>query len=310
LATNGGPLGSVRVIASALAALACASGCLGSSSPDPERTGAEAEAVTGGEPDARDPSVVALVSGGAAFCSGTLVAPRVVLTAAHCVGFSLADLRIAFGSDPQAAESLAVVASHVHPDFDPVAHSDDIALLLLEAAAPPEASPLPLMTERLDGFVGAPLRFVGFGMTDASDAGARTKHDGTSVISAVQARSFSFSAGPSHPCGGDSGGPAFVTVAGREIVAGLTAAGDPGCAGGAIDTRVDPYVADFIRPYLDATAAGAAPPRAGGCALGVGASKAVESATLALAVAMAMTRRRRRDAGETVARVIDPSMAN
>src|SRR5438105_10159591 len=43
------------------------------------------QAITGGVEDAGDPAVVALLAGGHVTCSGVLVAPRLVITAGHCL---------------------------------------------------------------------------------------------------------------------------------------------------------------------------------------------------------------------------------
>ena len=50
-----------------------------------EALGAAGSAIVGGAEDAEHPAVVALTFQGQAFCSGALIAPTVVLTAAHCL---------------------------------------------------------------------------------------------------------------------------------------------------------------------------------------------------------------------------------
>jgi hypothetical protein len=64
---------------------------------------------------------------------------------------------------------------------------------------------------------------------------------------------------PSQPCDGDSGGPAFATIGGVEVVVGVTSSGDAQCSQGGHDTRVDAYTS-FLSPWLRATAEGAAGP--------------------------------------------------
>ena len=66
-------------------ALALVVGCGGSPL---ERVGSGSSAIVGGEEDPGDPAVVAIYaasSAGSALCTGEVIAPRVVLTAAHCI---------------------------------------------------------------------------------------------------------------------------------------------------------------------------------------------------------------------------------
>jgi hypothetical protein len=46
---------------------------------------ASTRAVTAGTADDGDDAVVALLMDGFAYCTGTAIAPRVVVTAAHCI---------------------------------------------------------------------------------------------------------------------------------------------------------------------------------------------------------------------------------
>ena len=214
-------------------------------------------AITGGTPTSVDLGVAALVQGGTLICTATLVAPRVLLTAAHCVpDGALPDAF--FGSAPASGGAqLHVLAVLRDPSFDPATLSDDIAMALLDDEAPAGATPWPLPPA--PPTAGLAIRLVGFGRTAPADTTAPEKRVGTASIASVSASAFEFSPSPSQTCTGDSGGPAFATFAGVEAIVGVTSSGDPGCAQSATDVRVDAY-ASFIAPWLAATAEGAAGP--------------------------------------------------
>ena len=197
-----------------------------------------------------DANVAALVSGSTLVCTATLVSPRVLLTAAHCVPDAPPDA--VFGADPARGTRVRVLAVKRHPTFDAKTLADDVAMLLLESA--PGATPATLAST-IDA--GLAIRLVGFGKTSASDTSPPLERVGTSTIASLGAKDFSFGPSPSQTCGGDSGGPAFATIGGVEVLVGVTSSGDTACASMARDVRVDAYRA-FIDPWLAQTAAGAA----------------------------------------------------
>jgi hypothetical protein len=243
----------------AMGLLATIAAC--SSPGSAEATATVAAPITNGAPDSGDPSVVAIVQNGGINCSGTLIAPSVVLTAAHCLyGQSPAALEVVLG--PSLAHSSATIAAdalRIDPGFDPVTMVADIGLVHL--SSPATAPPATVFPGPLDpSFVGRTVRIVGFGRTSAGDAAPPSKHQGTSTVASVDSQAFTFGPSPSLTCFGDSGGPAFLTVGGTEYLVGVTSAGDPQCDTLSTDTRVDVFVGVFIAPNVAAstTAVGAA----------------------------------------------------
>jgi hypothetical protein len=223
-------------------------------------------AIVGGSADADDPSVGALVTWEPAcaqpptvICTAFLVAPRVAITAGHCVD----DLRggasaVFFGSDVAGAGTYVDVARAIaHPGFDPTTREYDVGLLVLAQAA--SVAPIAIETATIDDVaIGSTIRAIGFGITSADDlayATAGVRRTGTLALRTIGTLDFEAGASPSMTCRIDSGGPVLAMIGGREVLVGITAGGDAACVDRARNMRVDAVLADFLQPALDAVAA-------------------------------------------------------
>ena len=230
-------------------------------------------AIVGGTEDSQDPAVVGIGARRvdcearlAVHCSGTLIAPRLVLTAAHCVAGPSADgtLEVLFGRDvaDPAAIFGRVAGVQVHPDYRADGDPADLALLLLADSAP--VPPVVLNAAALDGSsVGQSVRLVGFGQTGPTGDPPGRKRSGTAALSEVHSTQLRIVPGPSLSCHGDSGGPLLSTASGSELLIGVITTGDPGCAAYGLNVRLDAFLRDFILPGV-AWAQTAAPPRTEG----------------------------------------------
>jgi secreted trypsin-like serine protease len=178
-------------------------------------------------------AIVTIIGSRGTFCTGSLIAQDLVLTAAHCV-LPGADYRIIIpGETPPRLLDVRRLASH--PQFSVqgiLAHraSADVALLQLASPLPPRKAPAPLGAPAIPIEIGSRLTIAGVGVTRRGDGKtggtiraadlAVTGKPGTLQIRLADPLTNNTSDGLG-ACTGDSGAPAFEMQGGRAIIIGV-----------------------------------------------------------------------------------------
>jgi len=213
-------------------------------------------------------------------CSGTLIAPDAVLSAAHCFVPARPGLQYEVFFDDAAeagTRSIGVLAVETHPGFDADTRADDVAVLWLAHPVTdraPEALPAPSSPAPE---IGLGVELVGFGTTTPGSVPDGIKRVGTGRVTTVSAGTAWVDPDPSVSCAGDSGGPLFTRGAPRTLI-GVASSGDPGCRKNSVYALIAPAVEPFLDPLLQSgpptdipepEPCGAEPttPAAGGCAV-------------------------------------------
>ncbi|MDP8225968.1 MAG: trypsin-like serine protease [Candidatus Lernaella stagnicola] len=216
------------------------------------------------------------------FCSGTLIASDVVLTAAHCLDIATGpkskfktmaakNLLIYVGDEPAVdiLDHLYVVTETViYPGYDRVALRNDLALIKLATAISEPVAPVPHLPAALEftpADIGALINIAGFGETETGSSGVKMQIDvplaslGCNVTGCPDAgdaaTQIAYQQIIGGPCFGDSGGPAFAYRAGEPYVGGITSYGDSYCTYYGVSTRVDAF-----QGWIDPFVSGPTPP--------------------------------------------------
>jgi hypothetical protein len=243
-----------------------------------------AAAITGGELDGdTHPNVglmIADIDGEPEWrCSGTLIAPRVFLTAGHCTGDGATGARVWFDSDltgneeyPYAGETSYEGVPVPHPLYawSGGDHHDVGVVILDEAVTDIEPATLPapgLLAQLKKGRIlvggyeeGVLFKSVGYGGTledwppptlayDKIRRWAESPYVALTPYHLHLSQRAVFD--ESGSCFGDSGGPIFWVdpedPEGKEIIVAVTSTGDMQCIATGLDYRVDiPDILEWI----------------------------------------------------------------
>lgn len=204
----------------------------------------QSQAIYGGRPAPDDHAVFYLSSG----CTASLIAPRTLLTAAHCVDRGVEWATNAMdGMTGTPRYRVLQVQWHSGTVGD---WSPDLGLVLLEQAPP--VTPLRWRATGPLPAVGTVVRHVGYGFTETRSIGQRrTVELPITGAGAPQSFGISLMTGGNGVsiCNGDSGGPALVRDEQGELVLGVHSFGSVMCGSSSGSALLYPYHA-FIETWL------------------------------------------------------------
>lgn len=205
-------------------------------------------------------------------CSGTMITANVFLTASHCtvfyeqelapegyVAYVSLDSSIPFGSLTSNKTNLLAVAHVVsNPNYNQSqSDSGDIAVLILEKDVRVTPATLPAcgLLDQLaaqnalqsavftNAGYGIQNRVVGGGTPFFQDLNPVPRMFSFSGFNSLNGGYLRLSQNPSTgnggTCFGDSGGPNFLTVNGRQLIVSITITGDSVCRSTNVDYRLD-----------------------------------------------------------------------
>lgn len=270
---------SFTLVAAAAAAVACAD----RGGPAAPAAASLPNAIYGGEPTGanRFPSVGALlydfdqngiIDGDDEDCTGSLIAPTVFLTAAHCVNFfpKNAQLYVSFAPDLYARGITVIPATGF--TFDPAYGHDngdlhDLAVVFLPAKATkgmmtyklPVAGYLDALSAK-GALSKATFYNVGYGTGNTATGVPGFPYDGVRKVSVsefgalkptwLQLLMNTNATGTGGDCYGDSGGPKFLTSDPTTVLATVTS-GDYVCRATTVDYRLDtPSARAFLGQFV------------------------------------------------------------
>lgn len=195
---------------------------------------AEPGIVGGTDANQAYPFVVSLHSAsGKTFCAGSLIAPKWVVTAAHCVqgrNPAVLSARVDSNDNTQGGEVAQPAEIVVHPDYNPDGAGGDIALIRL--TSPAKAEPIAIGTVTAPG---TPTRLLGWGQTcpvqGCGQSPVLLQQLDSQIVDATRCTAaFDSTAelctdspnGKAGSCYGDSGGPQLVKLDEKWQLLGVT----------------------------------------------------------------------------------------
>ena len=202
--------------------------------------------IVNGEAATSSRGLAALHIDGKFECTGSIIAPRWVLTAKHCVegyrdqamAVRVKSLRYGSGGGVVAVIEAESVVRSIH----------DIALVRLSRSANAEYVPLASAHPK----IGTTNYVFGWGRTCPTCAASPTLKRATVTVTGISdayspmGTEIRVSPGNGAPCLGDSGGPMFKLVDGKRYQVGVVSWGSSTCTGSSYFASV-PISRDWIR---------------------------------------------------------------
>lgn len=200
--------------------------------------------IVNGVEDTGHPTVGRIAGGAEGHCTATLIGPKTVLTAAHCLtkkgpGFIVFPISVSFSGGLSTYSAASAV---VHPTYGSYYYKGDVGIVRLKEVVQ-GLNPSPLTNAAPK--IGQKAVLVGFGITATGSwgtSGVKRMAGNTIAYMTADNITFSGSAGINgNLCSGDSGGPSFIKQGGKDVVIGVHSTGSVPCGMSGNDIRVDLY---------------------------------------------------------------------
>ncbi|MGE0786656.1 MAG: trypsin-like serine protease [Sandaracinaceae bacterium] len=210
-------------------------------------------AIVNGVPDHDFPAAVWLELTGGASCSGAIVKVNgdvgYVVTAAHCMEYP--PLAILQGETVASPDVVYPVTGYVaHPLYGTAGYTYDFAVVRFSGAT--ASTPFVPVATAGDGLTaGSPIRFAGYGYTAPGGPVSALRMRLDLTVDAAWRETFDVYDTAHGGCPGDSGGPAFATVAGETRLAGVFSNSDVECVGQTLFQRISYVYHDWLAAALD-----------------------------------------------------------
>lgn len=182
-------------------------------------------------------------------CTGTMLSPNKVLTAAHCLD-DAASVEILFGTTTDKFAFVTASSWNIHPSFSRTTFSDDVGIVHSPVSLP--VPNLPILTSTAPK-IGDKASIFGYGVAASGTPIDGRLRVGSMTIGGVDSGKIYayFDASSSNTCSGDSGGPLLLQVGGQQTIVGTTSYGSSvNCAVGELSAFMNlqsPSVQSFIR---------------------------------------------------------------
>ena len=190
-----------------------------------------------------------LPDGKTGLCTGTMLSPNKVLTAAHCLD-GASSIDILFGTTTGKFAYVTASSWNAHPGFSRDAYANDVGIVHSPVSL--SVPNLPILASSAPKN-GDKVSIFGYGITASGGSVDGQLRAGAMTIAGVETgKIFAyFDASSSNTCSGDSGGPMLLQVGSQQSLVGTTSYGSStNCAVGELSGFMNlqsPSIQSFIR---------------------------------------------------------------